>query len=119
MPLPGWPPVPGSPSAAVGRARRPGVVIWLLPFRWMVAAGVAGIDMAGVGSAGPDSVRHDGIGLFRSLPGPYPPPTSISRFTAPLRLAHIGFFRLGRPIGLTAGRVVRGRTRIQWRRSGI
>src|SRR5258707_7120454 len=93
MPSPGWPAVPGSgsPSAAVGPAWRPGVVIGLLHFRWIAAAGLAGVVMARVGSAVLDSVRHDGI----------------------------GFFRLVTPVGLTRGRVVRVLTRIRRHRGRI
>src|SRR5258708_27658041 len=80
MPSPGWPAVPGSrsPSAAVGPAWRPGVVIGLLHFRWIAAAGLAGVVMARVGSAVLDSVRHDGIGFFRLVP-----PVRLTRRRAP------------------------------------
>src|ERR1700730_1571532 len=91
MASPGYPPVRGSdsPSAAVGPAWRPGVVIWLLRFRWIRAVGVARGDPARPGPARREPargelVRHDGI----------------------------GFFLLGRPIGLMKRRVVRGSARI-------
>src|SRR5262249_5607941 len=87
----------------------PGVVICLLPFRRVVAAGMAGADMAPAGSLGPDSVRHDGIGSFSWV------------LVRPelLRFAQVGSSRLVTPAGPARGRAVRALTWIRRHHSRI